>query len=203
MAKIIRDVKLKTSDINKNSGKEISHTISKIKEHEMRYTIILTIIFMILIIIGLYVFISVSPNYFGNYYEVPDITYSSELISLDDHDVLSDEEGKYTEKYEVYFSNNTYKNINYIMRLINDEEAISNCKCSDSIVGFDRIRYSINDGEVKSFIDSDMIIDTGLIEANSNKSMNINFWLVDNGNEENRFFGKILIEQFEDMDEED
>lgn len=203
MAKIIKNIKLKNSDINKNSGKEISHTISKIKEHEMRYTIILTIIFMILIIICLYIFISVSPNYFGNYYEAPDITYSSSLISLDSHDIVSDEEGIYTEKYEVYFSNNTYKNINYIMRMINDEDAIKKCECSDSIVGYEKIRYSINGGEVKKFSDPDMIIDTGILDAQSNQVVSINFWLEDGLEEDKHFFGKILFEQFEDMNEED
>ena len=36
--------RLKQSDVVKNSGKEISHTISKIKAHERFYTTILVII---------------------------------------------------------------------------------------------------------------------------------------------------------------
>ena len=37
MGKKIRGVKLKAEDINKNNGKEISHTINKIIANERKY----------------------------------------------------------------------------------------------------------------------------------------------------------------------
>ena len=46
MAKKIRGVKLKSDDINKNTGRDISHTISKIQANEKKYTIILVLVFM-------------------------------------------------------------------------------------------------------------------------------------------------------------
>ena len=41
--------KLSSNDINKNSSIQVSHSINKIKENELKYTIILVIIFMVVL----------------------------------------------------------------------------------------------------------------------------------------------------------
>ena len=53
--------KLKIEDVNRNSAKNVSHTINKIKSNERKYTIILVFIFMILfIVICLYHYLKTS-----------------------------------------------------------------------------------------------------------------------------------------------
>lgn len=206
MAKKIRGVKLKNSDINKNNGKEISHTINKIKEHEMRYTIILVVIFMFAILFLLYLGINVdSYDFSGLYDSPPPITSSSDIISLNNSSILSDEEGLNTDEYLVQFSNNTSENINYVIRIINDEKSILDCDCGELIVPYDKIRYSINSSDVKTFEDGDMIIKTGMIEGKKKENISIKFWLDGDVNKDykNYFFGRVILEQIEDMDKED
>ena len=65
--KKIRGVKLKAEDINKNTGKDISHTISKIQANERKYTIILIIFFVSLFFVVGYFSLRVNTDGLFNY----------------------------------------------------------------------------------------------------------------------------------------
>lgn len=206
MAKKIRGIKLKSSDINKNNGKEISHTINKIKEHEVRYTAILVVVFMVLIVVLLYLFINVDSYNLDAFHDTPAIsTSSSGIMSLNNRLILSDEAGLGTDEYVVEFSNNSTENINYIIRIVNDEDSISECDCGELIVPFDKIKYSVNSSPAMGFDDSLMVIKTGMIEAKSQEKISIRIWFDESldKSHNNYFFGRVLLEQIEDMDRED
>ena len=98
MAKVIRQLKTKKrkklaeEDINKNSGKEISHTISKIKAHERFYTFILVIIFMVTISVSVFLGLKVDSYqlYDASYYVKFDLD-NCYLISANSTSIIYNE----------------------------------------------------------------------------------------------------------------
>ena len=90
MAKKIRNAKLKGEDIQKNSGKNISYTISKIKAHERFYTTILVLIFMVVITSAIYLGLRVDPYdaYAENYVDEGNgFSYTVRMIYLNQKNI--------------------------------------------------------------------------------------------------------------------
>ena len=200
MAKKIRNVKLKSEDIQKNSGKNISHTISKIKAHERFYTTILVLVFMVIISLGIYIAIRVNPYYI--YAEDLDrgegFSYTSRLIYLNQKNI-----GDKDNEYEITLSNMTNNNINYIMRMVPDDESINACNCGDSIISYTELRYSLEDTIERSFSDSNMIFTTGNIHPLERETIPIKIWIREDFESDNcNFYGKIVLEKIEDMNNE-
>ena len=86
--------KLSSNDINKNSSVQVSHSINKIKENELKYTIILVIIFMVVFAFAGYISLRVSNDYindkvFYNY----NLAFSTNSVTLTNRNILSDENG--------------------------------------------------------------------------------------------------------------
>ena len=202
MARKIRQVKLVEEDIHKNSGKEISHTITKIKEHEKLYTFILVIIFMITISVSVFLGLSVDKYklYDASYY-ASNFTMRGQLVALSSNDVMSDEDGLKSQTYNVKYSNNTSRHINYLLRFTLDEETIERCNCRDRIVSFQKLKYSIDGKSVQQFTDETMIITAGMLSSRKSDSLKIHLW-IDESMEDSDclYYGKFIIEELEDMD---
>ena len=194
MAKKIRGAKVKKEDIQKNSGKNISHTISKIKAHERYYTTLLVILFMFVITISMYFGLKVSSkmNYTLDESEYSNgFSYTGRLVSLNNKN-----NDNMNSIYTVTLSNMTNNNVNYLLRIEKDEETIKNCNCESNIVSYDKIRYSLEDRVERSFTNNDMVLTTGFVHPLEREEIPIKIWLV-NENEGEQFFGKIVMEQIQ------
>ena len=203
MAKKIRNIKrIKQEDITKNTGKEIGSTIARFKMHEKRYTFYLVVIFMLTIMISAYFGLKVDSYHLydssknkGSY-----LSFSSRLVFLNQKNIMSDLDGLKSSTYLVDFSNTTAESINYIIRLVLDEDSIEQCNCENEIVDFDKIRYSIDGKSVLSFRDENMIIETGTIQSQKNEKFNIRFWLNDQVDTSKcHFYGRLIFEELKDI----
>ena len=190
--------RLKKSDVLRNSGKEISHTILKIKKHERLYTTILVFIFMTLIIVGVYFIFRVNPskfNYNSEYNNDNGFSYSSNLVFLSDKNFGQDNSNSYV----VNISNMTEYNENYVIKLNLNDDFIKKCNCSDKLLSYDKIKYSIADGVERSIDNQDMILSTGFIASKGVDKLNIKIWVDESVNEEIYFYGIIDIIPINDL----
>ena len=191
--------RLKQNDIVQNSGKEISHTISKIKAHERFYTTILVIIFMILITTGAYFALRITPSKLNStnvYVDEDGFSYSTNLVFLNSNTINKE----HSNEYAINISNKTDSNENYVIKLSLNDEFIKKCNCDDQLVTIDKIRYSIADGIDRKIDNSEMILSTGFIRENEIDELKIKLWLEDvNKKEESYFYGKLEIIPMDDM----
>lgn len=204
MAKKIKNVKkIKQSDISKNTGKEIGSTIARFKMHEKRYTFYLVVIFMLTIMVSAYFALRVDSYHFydsSNNNQGSYLSFSSRLVFLNQKNIMSDLDGLNSNSYLVDFSNTTAETINYIIRLVLDEDSIQQCNCENEIVEYDKIRYSIDGKNVLSFHDDNMIIETGTIPSKKSEKFNIRFWLNDQvDSSKSHFYGRLIFEQLGDI----
>ena len=203
MAKRIKGVKVLNSyDVNKNSGIKISHTISKIKEHEARYTVILTSIFMVVIVVFCYFAFRfdedslTSIDYTKAYSH---LSASGRVVYINQRDIMSDEAGLKNTPVSVNFSNMTNHTINYVIRFAKEESMIENCKCE--IVDYKKIKFSVDGKNVQSFDNEDMIVTTGMIKSNKEGTLDVHFWIDDevDSNSDCNFYGKFIFDEFNEM----
>jgi len=210
MAKKIRQIKSKKQeklteeDIRKNSGKEISHTISKIKAHERFYTLILVIVFMITISISVFLGFKVdSYQLYDSGYYLSNFTMTGQLVALSRKSVLKDEEGLKSQVYTLEYFNNTDHDINFLIRFARDEETIQRCNCEEKIIPYQKIKYSLDGVHVQSFSDETMILSAGMLKSRKSDQFKVRFWIDDSLEEEEEcfYYGKFVIEELEDMDD--
>ena len=203
MAKKIRQVKLVEEDINKNSGKEISHTISKIKAHERLYTFVLVVIFMFTISITAFLGLKVdSYQLYDASYFYSHFSMKGQNITLSKKNIMSDVNGLVSKPYTLEYNNNTNKNINFIVRFAKDEEETANCNCANKIIDYHKIKYSIDGVNVKQFTDDAMIISAGMVQKRSGGTFTVRLWLDESlkNKDDCLYYGKFILEELEDMD---
>ena len=210
MAKKIRQVKSKKrsklveEDINKNSGKEISHTISKIKAHERLYTFILVVIFMVTISLAVFLGLRVDSYkiYDASYY-TSNYSLTGQLISLNHNNIMSDKDGLQSLEYVINFTNHTNHNINYLIRFAEDEDSFERCKCHDKVVDYHAIKYSIDGKTVNQFTEETMIISAGMLPVKNDGELHIRLWIDENYNKDDDcfFYGKFILEELKNMDD--
>ena len=201
MGKKIRGVKIKASDINKNTGRDITHTVNKIKANERKYTIILVIFFMTIFCFVGYISLRIKPielldlsaNSNSSY-----ISSSSNVVVLSEKDKKIDSEGLKGEEVEVTFKNATIKDINYKIVFIEDTELKKICKCSSEGFKTSDIRFSIDGKNVKKLPEEENVITTGFLEAGKTDSIKIRIWLDSNSNYTGHFHGQFKFKEIED-----
>lgn len=206
MAKKIRQVKqvkLKEENINKNSGKDISHTINKIKEHERLYTFLLVIVFMVTICLSIFLGLRVDTYqlYDASLYDAS-FSMTGQLITLTKENIKSDADGLKSKPYTLHYKNSTGRNINFIIRFSMDEDRVKKCECDSDIISYDKIKYSIDGKTVQNFNDETMIITAGMLKNRKSDDLNIRFWIDDSVSETDPclYYGKFIFEELEDMD---
>ena len=185
-------VKLKKADITQNSGKEISHTISKIKAHERLYTAILVVIFMVIMVVAAYFIFKVDPGdfqYEEDYQMEDGFSYSSNLVFLNDGNKKNN-----SNEYIINISNMTEYNENYEIQLNYNEEFITKCNCADKIVPINKIKYSIDEGIDRGINGTENILSTGFIAKSTIKKVRVKLWFEGlEDNIEGYFYGKLDI----------
>ena len=184
--------KLKKYDISQNSGKEISHTIAKIKAHERFYTSILVVIFMFLIVLGAYFVFRVDPSdykYEGDFKIEDGFSYSSNLVFLNDGNNKDN-----SNEYIINISNMTDYNENYELQLNYNDDFIAKCNCSEKLVPLDKIKYSIDDGVVRNLSAQNKVLSTGFIAKSTMTQVKVKMWLEGlEKDKEGYFYGKLDI----------
>jgi len=191
--------RLKQSDVVKNSGKEISHTISKIKAHERFYTTILVIIFMIVISTSIFFLFRITPNninYNSNYTTETGFSYTSNLIFLSNKNTGNDNRNTYV----INISNMTEYNENYAVKLVLNDEFIKKCNCNDRLLPISKLRYNIGDGVVRSVDQSNMILTTGFIGTKKVDTLKFSMWIEGmSQSDEYYFYGKLEIVPIDEL----
>lgn len=201
--------KLKIENVNRNSSKNVSHTINKIKSNERKYTVILVFIFMILFIVICFFLFRVNGN---KLYSSVDsaknemLESSSRVITLTNDYILSDKVGLKTDKYVVTINNDIPEILNYKIKLVRDDIITSKCKCDTTSLLLNNIKYSLDGKNISTLVENnnkEIIITTGSLKSGENKKVNINLWIDENvaKDKEHHFHGYFKVERIEDINE--
>ena len=198
MAKKIRGVKLKSDDINKNTGRDISHTISKIQANEKKYTIILVLVFMaIFFTISFFVF-RVSPDNLYNFSSnVSNLSFysSGEVVSLFEDKIMNDKDGLNLSPVILNIYNNTLDDANYKISFVEDLNMRKKCGCDGKNSDLSQIKFTVDSDNIKSFQNNDMVISTGFIKAGEHKKVSIRIWLSNESGMGNHIHGYFDVER--------
>ena len=128
------------------------------------------------------------------------LSFSSRLVFLNQKHIMNDLDGLQSSTYLIDFSNTTTETINYIIRLVVDENSIKECNCENEIVEYDKIRYSVDGKNVLSFHDENMIVDAGTIPSKKSEKINVRFWLNDQVDVSKcHFYGRLVFEELGDI----
>lgn len=192
MGKKIRGVKLKAEDINKNNGKEISHTINKIKANERKYTIILVIFFIALFLTMGYFLLSSDVKKIYNSYNST-LIIKAPSIKLTDKDVMNDSMGLKKDYFKIELVNNTEQDLNYRVILKEDVNLKRKCGCTNDSFDMNNIRYTFDDKNIKKINNNLNVIETGILKSYESSNLHLRIWL--NNNDGSHFHGKIIIEK--------
>ena len=201
MGKKIRGVKLKIQDVNKNTGKNISHTISKIQDNERKYTFILVIFFMLLFFVIGYLSLKAKNTNFFNYSNNINGAYlslSSKVVFLGEKNKISDNNGLLSDGIDISFYNTTDEDINYKLILVDDTDLGILCGCKNEMFDKNYIRFSIDGVNVKRFFNNEMVITTGYLEMGKTANINLKMWQDINSLNTGHFHGKVIFEKMED-----
>lgn len=201
--------KLKIENVNRNSSKNVSHTINKIKSNERKYTVILVFIFMILFIVICFFLFRVNGN---KLYSSVDsarnemLESSSRVITLTNDYILSDKVGLKTDKYVVTINNDIPEILNYKIKLVRDDIITSKCKCDTTSLLLNNIKYSLDGKNISTLVENnnkEIIITTGSLKSGENKKVNINLWIDENvaKDKEHHFHGYFKVERIDDINE--
>lgn len=176
--------KLTQADIKKYSNTQIDHVISKIKEQELKFTIILvSIILGVFFIVSYFAFSSIQKS--KSLYVLRsgdlEITYKEKKESMGDvinfvnNRSLSDEEGLKTNSYDVEIVNLSNETVNYEVRIIDDLDKVDFDSCIDKFIDRKFIRYSIDGGEVNSLNNENDIVVFASIKGEKKLNIKLKF----------------------------
>lgn len=148
------EVKLSMADINKNSNIEVDHIIRKIKEKELRLTLMWTCIFLLIFIVSAFTvgFSVVKLREYSNV-ESGDlvITFNEKsdnldnIITLDNNNILDYDDGLKSVPYKFSIKNNSKKKSKYKITLEDDLEMMFLDECDQMQFDKSRMYFSIND----------------------------------------------------------
>lgn len=158
--------------------------IKELKSHEKRYTIILVIIFIVLILGGFYYALSVDNKVLED--NNKKINYRYSLISSS-YQVIT--VTKKTNKYTINIENNTNDTIKYKVLLLEDTNTKNLCECKDKEFNTNDIKYSIGN-KINNLKDN--IIAEGTLSKNKTIDIDVNIWL-DKNSSNDHFHGYFKI----------
>lgn len=199
--------KLRQQDIKKYSKTEIDHVILKIKEKELQYTILCVSIIVFIVLVSGYVIFSAIQNTSSNntlrngnlLIDYKDTKYGfGDVVTMREINPLSDDKGKKLNNYQIKVSNKTIKDINYVVKLVYDQEMMELDECSDRYLALSNIKYSINNsGALVLENEKEEIIYKGKVRAHNEDVLNISIWVSDTYKEDlnKHFHGKFIIEE--------
>lgn len=186
--------KLTQADISRNSSIKITGTINKIKANERKYTTYLVITFMFLFMVIGYFTLKVNTDKHDEYFNKDSLSMYSKVITLNEKDVLSDEDGLKQKGHSLNLYSGIKGNVKYRILIKKDDTLTGLCDCSENLVEAKNIKCSINGSEIITFTDiNNMVIDSGMMQENESKAMNIKLWLNEGTN--THFHGKFILER--------
>ena len=203
--------KLRQQDIKKYSKTDIDHVILKIKEKELQYTVLCVSIIVFIVLVSGYVIFSAIQNTISNntlrngnlLIDYKDTKYGfGDVVTMREINPLSDDKGKKLNNYQIKVSNKTIKDINYIVKLVYDQEMMELDECSDRYLALSNIKYSINNsGALILENEKEEIIYKGKVRAHDEDVLNISIWVSDayKGDLNKHFHGKFVIEETREM----
>lgn len=189
----------KKKNVQKNSTKEISHTIKKLQENEKKYTIILVICFIVLFIgIG---YNSLKINTIKEPFttikkiEKPNanVSISYPIITLTNDKRLALEEGLNSNPYNIHLENETGEEIPFKIYFIEDSILKRRCDCHKEIIDMTKIHYSLDKVEVKSITSSRDLVIEGVLQPEECRNIPIQLW-IDKDSKIDHFHGKFILE---------
>lgn len=196
---MVRKKKLKKSDINKNNSIEISGSINKLKSQEAKYTLFLVMFFMIIFCIIGYNTLSFNDKVmiYGKSNDTSDdyISSKSELVTLTENNVLSDEAGLLSKNINVEIENGSDFELNYRIVFKQDDNIVLSCGCLDKKMDSSLIKFSI-DGEKIQQLDGEMVITEGRLEPSKNIVIPVKMWVSEEAsNKDLHFHGHFVLEE--------
>lgn len=170
----------------------------ELKEHEKKYTIILVLIFVFLILFTGYCILSIDNKELKSINKNINYRYSSlsstyQLITLTNKSILTDKEGLNTNKITIHIENTTDNKYDYKIVLKKDNRITKTCGCINNVDDYKHIKYSV-DGNILT-LNSDMVIYKGSLKRNEEKDIQVNIWLDENTNSNYHYHGYFSIEK--------
>lgn len=195
MAKRIKSKELEIQDINKNTSKEISHTMKRLEKNEKKYTFYLVIFFMSLFIFIGYQSLKIQNNYTIKENTNLDYSISSlgQVLDLSKTDKISEDEIDNKTPIYIEVNNNTEKEVKYQIVLVKDIERIKKCGCSNKQIKNNNIFYRI-DNKINK-LSNDMILYEKTISSQTTINLELTIWVNKNENDENHFHGHIELRE--------
>ncbi len=201
MGKKIRGVKLKVNDINKNTSKDISHTISKIQANERKYTFILAVVFLLIFCLIGFLSLRFNSEELVNYSDsisIASLSSSSKVVFLTNNNKLSDSAGLRSEACKINFFNNTMDDLNYKIVFVEDYDAKKKCGCFDSNFNLMDIKYSLDGKNIRSFSNNDGVITTGFLNPGQMDTIKLRIWISDKSINNGHIHGYFQIKKIDD-----
>lgn len=173
--------------------------IDEVKEHEKKYTIILVVLFIFLILFTGYCVLSIdnkvlNTNTKSINYRYNSLTSSFQTITLTSKNILEDKVGLDSNKVSIHIENNTNKKYNYKIVLKRDNATTKVCGCSSNGDDYKYIRYSLNGKDILK-LSSDYVIYKGSLKQDEEKDILINIWLDKSTNNSYHYHGYFNIEK--------
>lgn len=204
------EVKLSMADINKNSNIEVDHTIRKIKEKELRLTLMWTCIFLLIFIVSAFTvgFSVVKLREYSNV-ESGDlvITFNEKsdnldnIITLDNNNILEYDDGLKSDAYKFSIKNNSKKKSKYKITLEDDLEMMFLDECDQMQFDKSKMYFSINNKIIGIVSDlyngSEYVIYEDEISSGDTLDFEFRIWVdrsyINNGH----YHGIIVVEEVE------
>ena len=199
MTKRKKKKKLKASDIKNNSSREIGGVINNIKRHEKRYTIILVILFMLLFFTIAYFTFRVNETYvLNNEIYTPyktKFTISSNKITLNEKNIMNDNDGINSKINTITYKNNTSEDKNYRIKFICEKN------CSKDNFQYNKIKYSFDGIKTYTLTNINEILKIGIIKSGESVDLHLRMWLSEDidKNKNINYKAKLIIEEMEDI----
>lgn len=204
------EVKLSMADINKNSNIEVDHTIRKIKEKELRLTLMWTCIFLLIFIVSAFT-VGFSVVKLREYSNVESgnlvITFNEKsdnldnIITLDNNNILEYDDGLKSDAYKFSIKNNSKKKSKYKITLEDDLEMMFLDECDQMQFDKSKMYFSINNKIIGIVSDlyngSEYVIYEDEISSGDTLDFEFRIWVdrsyINNGH----YHGIIVVEEVE------
>ena len=199
--------KLRPQDIKKNSASEVGHVITKIKTEELKMTVIWVSIIFVLLCSFLYVaFSSIQKRELNDtvrngpllvHYGKNDMGIA-DIVTIVDEAGISDNSGLKRKPYTFSITNKSINDVRYQIILEDDSEMIEIDECDEFLLSKDKVRFSLDNGEVKSlysvYNDKNYVLTEGVLSKKSSKKYKLRVWIDENEVDINKHYhGKIVV----------
>ena len=171
----------------------------ELKEHEKKYTTILVILFIFLILFTAYCILSIDNKELKKInkninYRYSSVSTSYQVLTLTSKDKLKDQDGLNTNSYTIHIENTTNDKYDYKIVLKKDNKTTRTCGCENHVDDYKYIKYSVDKKEVLK-LNQDMTIYEGTLNKNKEDDIPVYIWLDETTNDNYHFHGYFSVEK--------